>query len=113
MNEWLVDLKPHAQNPGSRSKRNEGGLAIALRRADWDQGMESLEVTRVAYARQNSRNPAVAFEDQLQEEIVKAQEVCEKLNDFEDERDRLIAEARMAAREQIAEILGAPQKTPA
>lgn len=111
MKEWIVACKPTMDSNYKTGGKNTGGLVVYL-----TDGEDWREVTRVAYARQDSRNPEIPFEDQLQEELEKAGEACDVLNETLDELAR-VEESQVAdAKKRIDEILGkrpAPNKTPA
>lgn len=78
MAEWKIVLRPEGKNPGEQEERNEGGMVIELMDGD---GYRRQEVSRVAFARRNSRNPDVGFEEQLRAEWAKANEAVGLLNE--------------------------------
>lgn len=103
MKEWTVICEPVANNePG---KKNRGGLRVILTDGDREH-----ELSRVAFARRNSRNPDESFVVQLQHELDKAYEVAATVNELMGEFERLQEEASRKARDLVREVLGNPSK---
>jgi hypothetical protein len=74
---WTLTLAPHGSNPGSEEGRNEGGMVVYL-----VNGGQREEVARVAWMRENSTNPDVAFQDQLDNEVAKAKHALAVLEEL-------------------------------
>lgn len=102
---WGVVVEPSEDDPVGSGKKTEtrAGLAVVLKDTE---GEEERVVARVSYARQDSRNPDVSFEDQLRQEVETAEAACEEMNAALDEFERRQHEELMKAGDRIAALLG-------
>jgi hypothetical protein len=101
--EWPPDRR---RRP--RVKRNLSGIVVSL-----TDGEEYVEVSRVAFVRRNSRNPEAEFPVQLEAEIEKAELAAEALNEWLDDRERMMEERYMEIQDRVREIIGEPAGLPA
>jgi uncharacterized protein involved in exopolysaccharide biosynthesis len=102
------DEFPRDRRRKNRVRRNLSGIAVEL-----TDGHERVEVARVAFVRRNSRNPEADFGEQLAAEIDKAEQAAEALNEWLDERERMIEEQYMEIQDRVREIVGEPAELPA
>lgn len=97
---WTVICEPVSNNA---NYKNKGGLVVLL-----TDGEHRHEVSRVSFTRRHSRNPEVAFDEQIQAEVAKAEEAAQIVNALLDDLERQQAEAVMAVRDRLHELLGKP-----
>ena len=90
--EWTVICTPLASPPSSR--KHKGGLVVEI-----FNGEVRHPVAQVGYARRNTKNPDVPFDEALQAEIKKAEAAVEALNEHEDNLARIKVEADERAEE--------------
>lgn len=100
---WTVICEPVSVN--TETGKNRGGLRVIL-----TDGVQEHEMSRVGFARRNSRNPGQSFEVQLQQELDKAYEAAATVNELHEELEELMNEAARKARDRIREVLGNPSK---
>lgn len=98
MSDWGVIMRPVRQDSGSVSY---GGLALLL-----TDGADEHEVSRVAFARDKSKSPKAEFGDALQQEIAKAEEAADLINDYEQKTEAARQIAVSEAQDRIREIMG-------
>jgi hypothetical protein len=84
---WKVVIEPEGKNPGLVDKAKAaaglgseqvGGMVIYVT----DGGNVKNEVAAVGYIRKHTANPCVSFVKQLEAEVEKAQQACDKLNEL-------------------------------
>lgn len=64
---WQIVADVLGKNPGEQEERNEGGVVIYV-----EANGRREEVERVAFVRENSANPEVSFDDQVEATMAKA-----------------------------------------
>lgn len=74
--------------PLIRSVEHDGISGIAIRIVESRQPETEVEVGRVAFIRNQSRNPKTTFGEQLANIVAKADQACELANDLQVELDR-------------------------
>lgn len=105
-NAWQVAIEPARSDEGGK---NLAGLQLVLVAPSGDQ-WDNVPVTRVAFARANSRHPDVPFDEQMDIELAKAQEAADVINTYLDERERDAVEAFDAVKGKVREIIGRARK---
>lgn len=75
---WQIIVRPEGKNPGSEEGRNEGGMFVGLK---GDTGGVE-EIQRVAWVRENSSNPRVPFDAQLDDVMEKAKKAVAVLQEL-------------------------------
>lgn len=80
---------------------------VALRN---DENDELHEVSRVAFLRRYAKDPAIPFDDALQNEIDKARAAAYALNQAEKRAEEARAAKLLEARDKIRGILGEPEE---
>ena len=95
---WSVILKPA-----------ELGVIVAMVNPDDEDG-EDYEVSRVAYARRNSKNPDTVFDQQLTEELRKAELAADEINALWDDFMEAKWQEIQAERKKLRELLGPKPK---
>lgn len=74
---WKVVVEPRGDNDEDTPEKNHGGMVIYLQQGNGPKQ----EVTRVAFARRNSKNPKDSFKVRMKREHAKAQEAADFLNE--------------------------------
>lgn len=95
---WSVSFQVVRDARGSKELM---GLRIML----FDGEDEEYEIARVAFRREDSANPDKDFATALDEQLDKAEQAIEVINDFEDQAERDLQDAKDKARNRIREIL--------
>lgn len=95
MAEWTVICLPVSD------ANKQSGIAVVL-----TDGDERHEVSRVAFARRDSEDPACPFEDKLLAEVAKGDSAADTMNDLIEELERLQYIARADAHEKLRAVLG-------
>lgn len=85
-------------------------MTVNLMKEDHGSVPEKFEIGRVAFRREESTNPETGFVSQLQEVIIRADECALVLNEWDDERERLVEESLKEYKKQVQDILGKPSK---
>ena len=110
--EWTVILRPASSNTDENAGgENRSGLVVLL-----TDGEGEHEMVRVAFVRRAAKakaNRDRTFEEVLEEEIAKAQQAADAMNELDAEHVRLRDLADQATAEHIAAILkGTGSKVP-
>lgn len=78
---WKIVAEPKAAN---ENDQNKGGIIVYM-----VNGHVRQEVSRVAFIRRESKNPDIAFADQLRTEVAKAKTAIAMVNGLLDESGEL------------------------